>query len=114
MLPRTQTSLEDILEESVLIQATMAGRSLAEYEADKMRRRSVERCFEIIGEALTRLERDDPALVSRNTDYRRIVGYRNRLAHGYDNIDNTIVMEIVQTYLPQLHAEVEGLLAETE
>ena len=114
MLARSRTLLEDILRFSGFIERATAERTLADYESDEMLRLSVERSFEIIGEALGRLQRGDPEVVQAISEYRRIVGFRNRLAHGYDDIDNALVWEIVKTYLPTLVAEVGALLNETE
>lgn len=44
---------------SFILEATRH-RTLAEYESDRVLRQAVERNFEIIGEAVTRLRRDDP------------------------------------------------------
>jgi uncharacterized protein with HEPN domain len=66
--------------------------------------------FEIIGEALARLERSDRDLIEAIPDYRQIIGFRNRIAHGYDDIRDEQVWEIIHTFLPQLKATVERLL----
>ncbi len=81
---------------------------------DETLRLAVERSFEIIGEALLRLERRDPAVIERITEPRQVIAFRNRLAHGYDVIDNAAVWAIINTTLPRLHAEVRALLAEEE
>jgi uncharacterized protein YutE (UPF0331/DUF86 family) len=67
--------------------------SLSAYSSNAKLHAEVERPFEIIGEALLRLERSDPAVATRISDYRRVIGFRNRLAHGYDDID-AILAEI--------------------
>lgn len=77
-------------------------------------RYAIERNFEIIGEALLRLERTDPATAARIPDYRAVIGLRNRLAHGYDSINSERVWEIVQDFLPNLRSEVDQLLREVE
>ena len=43
---------------------------------------------------------------------RRIVDARNRLTHGYDEIDNTQVWSIIINHLPKLKSEVKDLLNE--
>jgi uncharacterized protein with HEPN domain len=112
MLARSRTLLEDVLTSCAYIRSATAGRTLADYEADEMLRLSVERSFEIIGEALLRLARGEPEVLAAISEHRRVVGFRNRLVHGYDAIDNAIVWEIVGVWLPKLCAEVEELLAE--
>ena len=61
-----------------------------EYQADRQFRRAVEREFEIIGEALNRLTHADPSTADRLDELPRIVGFRNRIIHGYDTVDDGI------------------------
>lgn len=42
----------------------------------------------------------------------QIVGFRNRIIHGYDAIDDATVWGVVEGHLPALLAEVETLLQE--
>jgi len=55
------------------------------YIADKMLRRAVEREFEIIGEAMNRIEKID-STINISSKY-QIINMRNRVIHGYDKID---------------------------
>jgi uncharacterized protein with HEPN domain len=57
MTVATKKLLLDVREAGESILQHTAGKSLAEYTADRFFRRAVEREFEIIGEALKRLER---------------------------------------------------------
>jgi hypothetical protein len=73
-----------------------------------MLRAAVERQFEIIGEALSQLARLDESLASRITDHRRIIAFRNILIHGYTDVDDRLVWDIVSTKLPLLRREVDA------
>ena len=42
----------------------------------------------------------------------RIVGFRNRIIHGYDAVDDATVWGIVNEHLPRLLNEVQALLGE--
>ena len=59
------------------------------YLANKMLRRAVEREFEIIGEAMTRIEKLDSKI--EISGKKQIINMRNRVIHGYDKIDDEIV-----------------------
>lgn len=74
-----------------------------------MLRSAVERQFEIIGEALNRLKKVDPGTLARISDYQRIIGFRNVLAHGYDVISDEIVWDVVENKLPRLGQEIEEI-----
>lgn len=104
--------LLDVVEAGRSIRQQCSQTSFAEYAADRWFRRAVEREFEIIGEALYRLERLAPATAVRISALRRIVDFRNRIIHGYDSVDDVIVWRIVEHHLPLLLAEVEILLEE--
>jgi uncharacterized protein with HEPN domain len=78
------------------------------YAADKMLRRAVEREFEIIGEAMSRIEKIDPAI--EISGKRQIISMRNRVIHGYDKIDNEIIWGTIVRHLPGLKAEIDRLL----
>ena len=59
------------------------------YMADKMLRRAVEREFEIIGEAMNRIEKIDSTI--EISSKKQIINMRNRVIHGYDKIDNEVI-----------------------
>jgi uncharacterized protein with HEPN domain len=78
------------------------------YMADKMLRRAVEREFEIIGEAMSRIEKLDSSI--EITSKRQIISMRNRVIHGYDRIDNEIIWGTIVRHLPTLKLEIDKLL----
>ena len=87
---------------------------LIEYSADPMRRAATERMFEIIGEAMVRLREADPATFARVPESHTIIGFRNRLIHGYDLVDHEVVWSIIRDSVPQLLRAVDALLQEPE
>lgn len=87
-----------------------AGKTYDEYQNDKQLRYAVERCFEIAGEALTQLNRIDPATAQSVTDWRAIIGFRNVLIHGYAIVKHDKTWDIVTNELPILLREVNELL----
>ncbi len=106
----TRKLLYDIEQAAALIANFTEGRSLADYCQDPMLRSAVERQFEIIGEALSRLARVDPDTAERITEYRRIIAFRNVLIHGYRAVSDEVVWDIVETKLPTLRRDLESIL----
>lgn len=78
------------------------------YEKDSMLQDAVERNIEIIGEAMNRIIKTFPEIKISNA--RRIVDTRNKIIHGYDEIENVIIWGIVIKQLPVLKQEVENYL----
>ena len=103
--------LLDALHAACDIREFCSSLTVQDYASNKLVRAAVEREFEIIGEALNRLHKADPALLARITDYKRIIGFRNVLAHGYDAIVDLAVWQIVEEKLPNLIEELQALLA---
>ena len=104
--------LRDIERAADLIAEFTAGKTLADYLNEPMLRAAVERQFEIVGEALAQLAKIDPATVTRVRKYRRIIAFRNFLIHGYADVDNLLVWDIVEGMLPALREDVTALLRE--
>jgi uncharacterized protein with HEPN domain len=102
--------LFDIRRAGSLLTEFTAGKNFDAYQADAMLRAAVEREFEIIGEALAQLARLDAAIAARITDHRRIISFRNLLIHGYADVDDRLVWDVVETKLAVLQREVEALL----
>jgi len=78
-----------------------------------MLRSAVERQLAIVGEALVQLAKIDLPTASRLTDYKRIIAFRNVLVHGYAEIDDSIVWDVLQQRLSSLGQEAETLLTES-
>jgi uncharacterized protein with HEPN domain len=110
MQPESKKYLFDILQAARSIEGFSQGKDLAGYEADPMLRSAIERQFEIVGEALRRLAKEDAATAAEITDHERIISFRNILVHGYAEVDDRIVWDILQGKLPTLLREVESLL----
>ena len=106
----SKTFLEDIRQAVALILDFTRGKTFNNYENEALLRSGVERQFEIIGEALNRLNRVDSATADQISQARRIIGFRNILVHGYDIVENTVVWDIVEKNIPVLHTEILSLL----
>ncbi len=102
--------LYDIVQAGKNIKQFIQGKSFSEYEANSLLRSAVERQFEIIGEALRRLSKEDPDSAGKISESERIIAFRNILIHGYAEVDNRIVWDILQSKLPALLREAENLL----
>jgi uncharacterized protein with HEPN domain len=102
--------LEDICQAAEAIGRYTKGKNLDNYLADDQLQASVERKFEIIGEALNRLSHLDPEMIEAIDDYRKIIAFRNTLIHGYSAVDNRIVWGIVKSHLPKLMNAIQKLL----
>ncbi|MCX6224345.1 MAG: DUF86 domain-containing protein [Bacteroidia bacterium] len=101
--------LFDILTAIELIESfTKSVVSYNEYLLDIKTRSAVERQLGIIGEAVNKYDLENQSLTLIHA--RKIVGFRNRLIHAYDSIDQSIIWAIILNHLPLLKKEVEQKL----
>ena len=106
--------LYDIQQACRLLTAFIAGRSFDDYSTDPLLRSAVERQLTIVGEALNRLMKIEPAVASTITDARQIIAFRNILVHGYDVVRHEVVWGILENDLSILTQEVDTLLEQGE
>ncbi len=108
MTEKSKKYLSDVLMAIDLIREfTIDITDFTTYEKDKKTQSAVERQLVIIGEALNKLRQTDSKIVFEND--KQIIGFRNRLVHAYDSIDNSIVWAIINRHLENLKTEIEDL-----
>lgn len=80
------------------------GLSRQEFFDDKRTQQAVVMSLVIIGEAATKIMDCHPDFVHAHPEvpWRSMRGMRNRIAHGYFEINLDVVWDTVQTALPQL------------
>lgn len=81
-------------------------KTFADYSKNILLRRGVERNLEIIGEAVNRILKDNPAFEITNA--KRIIGLRNQIIHAYDSISDENIWSIIINHLPNLKIEIEN------
>ena len=114
MQPETLKLLADIRHAGAAILQFAPDITPQQYESDVLLRSLVERQCEIIGEALRRLERTDPYTFAKIHHARRIIDFRNIIAHGYDSLDSTVVSQVVRLHLRNLLDDVAAVANSTK
>lgn len=104
--------LWDAREAALAIQSFTADVDAAAYAGNPLVQAAVERKFEVIGEALNQLSKQDAALAARIPDLALIVAFRNQLIHGYAKVQPATVWNIAQRALPGLLTTLQALFDE--
>lgn len=91
------------------------GISQAEFLEDEKGQDAVIRNLEIIGEAANKILTEYPEFAAQHSDIPWEVAYgmRNRLVHGYFEINLEVVWRTVQISLPKLEYQIQQLQAES-
>ncbi|MGD9509182.1 MAG: DUF86 domain-containing protein [Geminicoccaceae bacterium] len=107
---RTRLALEHMLDAITDLRALLAGKGRADFVADRLCQRGVERCLEVVSEASRRLPGDLKA-AHADIEWRKIAGIGNVLRHDYDEIDAGVVWQTAVVEIEPLARLVESLLA---
>lgn len=86
------------------------GRSREDLDMDRMLVLSLVKDVEILGEAASKIS-EETRTANPTIPWREIVSMRNRLIHGYFDIDLDIVWRTVAKELPPLLSALEELLS---
>ena len=108
-MDRDLVYLLDLLGSARAIRSYIENVSRGEFLANPQLQDSVIRRIEIMGEAAGRLS---AAFRKRNPEipWARIRGMRNRMIHGYEDIDMDIVWATVDQHIPHLIQRLEHLV----
>jgi uncharacterized protein with HEPN domain len=89
--------------------AISRGRKRSELDEDITFNLALSRAVEVIGEAADRvpeeIQEDHPEIA-----WAEIIGMRNRLIHGYDDVDVDFLWSVVRNDLPKLIGQLKRML----
>ena len=87
------------------------GHGFDQFDADKLRKYAVVQRMEVIGEAAKCIPQQMRAAYPQ-IPWRRLTGIRDRLAHGYFDIDYAVVWTMATDVFPIVRPELERVLRE--
>ncbi|PFG08147.1 LOW QUALITY PROTEIN: uncharacterized protein with HEPN domain [Marinobacter sp. LV10MA510-1] len=111
---RTADYLEHIVNSSGDILSFTGGFSREAFKADLRTQKAVVMSLIEIGEAATKIAASDPDFIAKNNElpWSQMRGMRNRIAHGYFDIDLDIVWQTAVKAIPDLNDRASRLLKE--
>lgn len=111
---RLSDYLDHMLEAARLACSYVEGMNKDDYLADKRTQQATILNIVVIGEAATKLLKDYPEFLELHPDvpWRNMKGMRNRIAHGYFDINLDVVWETIRTALPALLTQLPAILDE--
>ena len=89
--------------------AIIATRSREDLKTDRLLELGLVRLVEIIGEAAARITPECRESYPQ-IPWPQVIAMRNRLVHGYDQVDLNVLWDTIQDDLPPLEAELTRLL----
>jgi uncharacterized protein with HEPN domain len=100
----TEELLADIALWGERVARFVDGVSKEQFARDDMRQLAVSKCIEVIGEASGSILKQAPDFADAHPEIGLIEAYRmrNRLSHGYDTIDWSILWDTATVYVPPL------------
>ena len=87
--------------------------TFSDFRQDRTLQLAILKAVEIVGEAASRISAETREL-NPDIPWADIVGMRNRLVHGYFDINLTRVWETVERDIPRLIGQLEGLVSEEQ
>jgi uncharacterized protein with HEPN domain len=105
--------VEDILDAMEKAELMVEGVAYQEFEAEFRINFAVVRALEIVGEAAKRLP-VEVRVRYPDVPWREMAGMRDKIIHGYDNVDLRLVWETVQERIPQVKPLIRQILADYE
>jgi uncharacterized protein with HEPN domain len=109
MLERDRRSLEDMLSGARKVMAYAGGTTRDTLPAVPMRLDAVLYEIVVVGEAARRLS-ETIRSAHPEIPWRDIIGMRSVITHGYDQIDNEELWQVIHRDLPELVRRIQAIL----
>ena len=103
--------VDDIVDAMGKAEMFVVGLTYEQFEADWRTNFAVTRALEIIGEATKRLPTE---FRQQHPDipWKDMAGMRDRIIHGYDNVNLRIVWDVVKHDIPHLKPQLQQILTD--
>jgi len=101
--------LRHILDETDFLIEQTTGLSADTFLGSTVLKRAFVRSLEVIGEATKHLP-SDLRRKYPDVDWREMAGIRDRLIHGYVNIDHEIVWNVITNDIPALRRQIQQII----
>jgi uncharacterized protein with HEPN domain len=98
-----------MIEATESVEQFAAGRKRGDLDTDKMLLFAILRAIEVMGEAASKVT-DETRAASPGVPWASIIGMRNRLIHGYFDIDSDVVWKTVTEEMPGLQRSLKLLV----
>ena len=106
-----RVSLVDMLIHAKEAVALSGETSLNDLIEDRVMQLALQKLVEIVGEAANRVS-EETQQQHAAIPWSQIIGLRNRLVHGYDDINLDILWKIIQNDLPPLTEQLKAIVSE--
>ncbi|HEV7505085.1 MAG TPA: HepT-like ribonuclease domain-containing protein [Thermoanaerobaculia bacterium] len=110
-MPRrdTSVSLRQMLDYAREALEMVRSQVRSDLDTDRKLNLALVRLLEILGEAANRISPEERSKYSQ-IPWSQLISLRNRLIHGYDQVDFDILWQIVTRDLPALESELEKIV----
>lgn len=109
-MDRTPAYVADMLDAARELVSLIDGVPLQAFLGDRLRCLAVEKLFINLGEASRRIDPAQAALI-QGVPWARVIGLRNILAHGYEQIEHEVLYKTIVSDLPGLVIALQNWLA---
>ena len=106
-----QISLVDMLNHAKEAVDLLGGANLDDLEGDRVMQLALRQLVEVVREAANRVS-EETQQQHTSIAWGEIIGTRNRMVHGYDDVDLSILWDIIKNDLPPLIGQLEILIWE--
>lgn len=103
--------LNHIKEETEFIIEFTASITEDEFQENRLLKKGIIRCFEIIGEATKKVDLDF-RMKYNSIAWKEMAGLRDKLIHDYTGVDYNLLWVIIKESIPELDFQIEQIIKE--